>query len=128
MEKEEKTFQYSYSASQQAEIKKIREKYEPEKKTPKEDKMEQLRHLDESATKPGMIVSIIVGIVGTLLLGVGMSCTMVWAEKWFVPGIIIGVVGLIGLSMALPVYNYITKKQREKLAPEILKLTDELMK
>ena len=90
--------------------------------------MEQLRHLDESATKPGMIVSIIVGIVGTLLLGVGMSCTMVWAEKWFVPGIIIGVVGLIGLSMALPVYNYITKKQREKLAPEILKLTDELMK
>ena len=73
MEKEEKTFQYSYSASQQAEIKKIREKYEPEKKTPKEDKMEQLRHLDESATKPGMIVSIIVGIVGTLLLGVGMS-------------------------------------------------------
>lgn len=128
MEKEEKTFQYSYSVSQQAEIKKIREKYEPEKKTPKEDKMEQLRHLDESTTKPGMIVSIIVGIVGTLLLGVGMSCTMVWAGKWFVPGIIIGVVGLIGLSMALPVYNYITKKQREKLAPEILKLTDELMK
>lgn len=128
MDKEKRTFQYSYSASQQAEIKKIREKYEPKKKTPKEDKMEQLRRLDESATRPGTMVSVIVGIVGTLLLGVGMSCTMVWAGKWFIPGIIIGVVGLIGLSMALPIYNYITKKQREKLAPEIMRLTDELMK
>lgn len=128
MDKEKRTFQYSYSASQQAKIKKIREKYEPKMKTPKEDKMEQLRRLDESATRPGTIVSVIVGIVGTLLLGVGMSCTMVWAGKWFIPGIIIGVVGLIGLSMALPIYNYITKKQREKLAPEIMRLTDELMK
>lgn len=128
MDKEKRTFQYSYSASQQAEIKKIREKYEPKMKTPKEDKIEQLRRLDESATRPGTIVSVIVGIVGTLLLGVGMSCTMVWAGKWFIPGIIIGVVGLIGLSMALPIYNYFTKKQREKLAPEIMRLTDELMK
>ena len=45
------TFNYTYSASQQEEIKKIREKYSaPEKQ---EDKMEQLRRLDKSVTKPG---------------------------------------------------------------------------
>ncbi len=60
--------------------------------------------------------------------GVGMCCTMVWADMMFVPGIFIGVAGLAGIVSAYPVYNYIMKKQREKLAPEILKLTGELMR
>ena len=68
MSEKKDTFHYSYSAKQQEEIRKIREKYVPKE----ESKMEQLRRLDESATKPGTIASIIVGILGTLLLGVGM--------------------------------------------------------
>ena len=89
--------------------------------------MDQLRRLDESATKPGTIAALIVGIISTLLLGVGMFCTMVWTETMFIPGIIIGVIGIVGISVAYPLYNHITKKQRKKLAPEILRLTDELM-
>ena len=90
--------------------------------------MEQLRRLDQSVTKPGTVVSLIVGIISTLIMGAGMSCTMVWAETMFIPGIIIGVIGMIGIICAYPVYSGITKKQREKLAPEIIRLTDELMK
>lgn len=124
MEENKETFTYNYSASQQDEIKKIREKYIPRE----ENKMEQLRRMDESATKPGTIASIVVGVLGTLVLGIGMCCCMVWAENLFIPGIIIGIVGILAAASAYPLYVHITKKQREKLAPEILRLTDELMK
>lgn len=118
------TFEYTYSAPQQEEIKQILEKYRP--KEP--DKMEQLRKLDDSASQKGMAVSLVVGVIGTLLLGIGMCCTMVWAGIWFVPGILIGIVGMVGVAMAYPVYTNVTKKEREKIAPEILRLADELMK
>ncbi len=118
------TFSYTYSARQQEEVKKIREKYLPAA----EDKMEQLRRLDESAVRPGSTVAIILGTIGALLLGLGMCCTMVWGGSWFIPGVFIGVVGMLVMASAYPVFNRITKKRREKLAPEILKLTDELMK
>ena len=125
MEGKNEVFNYTYSASQQAEIKGIREKYMPP--TKEEDKMEQLRRLDRSVTKTGTAVSIVVGIISTLVFGIGMCCTMVW-EGLMVPGIIVGVVGIIGIVSAYPVYIHITKKQREKVAPEIMRLTDELMK
>ena len=122
MSEKQETFNYTYSSKQQEEIKKIRDKYIPKE----ENKMELLRRLDESATKPGMIAALILGIISALILGIGMCCTMVWAETMFIPGILIGVIGLMGISAAYPLYTHITRKRREKLAPEILRLTDEL--
>ena len=126
MDETKEIFHYTYSASQQEEIKSIREKYAPP--TQEEDKMERLRKLDAGVTRPGTIVSLIVGIIGTLILGVGMCCTLVWTDALFIPGIVIGVIGMIGVIAAYPLYHRITEKQHEKLAPEILRLTDELMK
>lgn len=125
MDGNNETFNYTYSSTQQEEIKSIREKYAPP--TQEEDKMGRLRRLDQSVTKPGTIVSLIVGIISSLILGAGMSCTMVW-EGLMIPGIIIGIFGIVGMVAAYPIYAHITKKQREKLAPEIIRLTDELMK
>lgn len=125
MGEKSEVFSYTYSASQQAEIKSIREKYMPP--TEEEDKMERLRRLDHSVTKAGTTVAVIVGIISTLIFGVGMCCTMVW-EGLMLPGIIIGVVGIMGIASAYPLYTHVTKKQREKVAPEIIRLTDELMK
>ena len=126
MEEKKETFNYTYSATQQEEIRSIREKYM--RPTPEEDKMERLRRLDASVTRLGTIVSLMVGIISALILGIGMCCTMVWVETFFIPGIFIGVIGIAGVIAAYPVYDYITKKQREKLAPEILRLSDELIK
>ncbi len=42
-----------------------------------EDKMELLRKLDRDVTEPGTMWAIVVGIVGCLLRGIGMCCTMV---------------------------------------------------
>ena len=126
MENKNETFNYTYSASQQEEIKKIRDKYTSPKQS--EDKMEQLRRLDKSVTKPGTIVSLIIGVISTLILGIGMCCTMVWGGDLFIIGIIIGVFGMIGVICAYPVYSSITKARREKFAAEIIRLSDELMK
>ena len=113
------TFHYTYSARQQEEIRNIRKKYLPQE--PKEDKMEQLRRLDRSAAKKGTRVSLIVGIAGCLLLGVGMCCTMVWTDRLFIPGIIIGIVGIIAVTISYPLYTHITRKERERIAPQILR-------
>lgn len=125
MENKKGVFRYTYSAEQQEEIKSIREKYV--RPTQEEYKIEYLRKLDASVTRPGTIVSLIVGIVSILFFGMGLCCTMVWADTLFVFGIIIGIIGILGVTAAYPIYMYITKKRREELAPEILRLTDELI-
>lgn len=117
------TFSYTYSAKEQEEIKKIREKYVPKEA----DKMEQLRRLDAGVTQKGTAISLVVGIIGALILGTGMSMCMVWTEL-FVLGIIVGIVGIVMVSAAYPLYSCVTKKERKKIAPEIIRLTDELMK
>ena len=127
MENKENTnegFSFTYSAKEQAEIKKIRQKYAP--KT--EDPMERLRRLDDSVTSKATAVALALGIVGALILGLGMSCVLVWAEKLFFAGIVIGVVGIGIVLAAYPVYEHIVKRERARIAPEIIRLTDELLK
>ncbi len=123
MDNNNNTFEYTYSAPQQEEIKKIRQKYLPQNQTI--SKIEQLRQLDKSAEKPGRFLSIIIGILGTLMLGIGMSCTMVYIDL-FVEGIVIGVIGIGIILTAYPIYKAVTKRKRKKIAPQILKLTEEL--
>lgn len=118
-------FSYTYSAAQQQEVEQIRKKYLPE--TKEEDKLSRLRRLDESCTSKATALSLIVGIVGALVLGVGMCCTMVWGGVWFIPGIVIGVAGIALLCCAYPLYNRVLEKERQRVAPEILKLTEELL-
>lgn len=124
MENNNETFQYNYSAKEQEEILQIRKKYMPAK----EDKMTQLRKLDNKVNEKATIWSIMIGIVGSLILGGGMSMCMVAGGIWFVPGILIGIIGMAVLGAAYPIYNHVLKKEREKAAPEIMRLTDELMK
>lgn len=117
-------FSYTYSAEEQQELKKIREKYLPKE----ENKMEQLRSLDSKATGKATMIAIIIGVIGTLLLGVGMCCTLVWQGRWFVPGIFVGIIGIGIAAIAYPIYNKTLKTEREKIAPEVLRLTEELLK
>ena len=117
-------FEYTYSAKQQKEVEQIRKKYLPKE----EDKMEILRKMDKEAEKPGKITSLALGIMGSLLLGIGMCCTMIWNHSLsiFVVGIIVGIIGMPIMAVAYPVYIKVTKKQREKIANQVLELTEEL--
>ena len=131
---EKSGFTYTYSAKEQAELKRIRDKYTAP--TEAEDKMTRLRRLDASVTNTAQAVALIFGVIGTLILGFGMSlCMTELAEilglngnMALVVGIIVGVVGGVLASLAYPIYNAIVKAKRKKLAPEIIRLTDELMK
>ena len=131
---EEKAFSYTYSAKEQAELKRIREKYTSP--IEEENKMMRLRRLDASVTKSAQIVAITVGIIGALILGFGMSLIMTdfsailgqYENMAIVIGIVIGVVGGVIASLAYPIYNVIVKARRKRLAPEIIRLVDELIK
>ena len=117
-------FEYTYSAKRQEEIEAIKKKYIKKEN----DKFEQLRTLDKNTEKLGTILGIISGIIGTLLFGIGMSCCLVWGEKLYVLGIIVGFLGIILMCFAYPIYNNITKRKREKIAQQILSLSEELLK
>lgn len=122
------TFKMTYSAQQQEELNQIRKKYAPRET----DKMEQLRALDASVTRKASCCAITVGILGTLLMGIGMSLCMsdlgnILGDRAFPVGIVLGTVGIGILACAYPLYHRTLKKERERVAPQILKLTDELM-
>lgn len=123
MEKENPQFVYTYSAKQQDEISNILKKYTPLE----ENKMEQLRRLDQSVTRKGSVISIILGAISALVLGFGMCCSMLWTG-YFVLGIVAGIIGLAGVILTYPVYSLVTKKEQERIAPQIIALSHELMK
>lgn len=123
------TFQMTYSAQQQEEIESIRKKYVPAE----EDKMAQLRALDASVGKKAAAPAITVGVLGTLLMGIGMSFAMsdlgnMLGTIAMPVGIAVGLLGIGILICAYPLYLRKLQKERERIAPEILRLTDELMK
>lgn len=126
---DKKTFSYTYSAEMQEEIKAIREKYAPTNET--EDKMAKLRFLDARVTKRASLRAISVGTLGALVMGAGMSLIMSELGKplgaFAMPlGILTGALGMGVIALAYPLYNRTLKKEREKIAPEIIRLTDEL--
>lgn len=117
-------FEFTYSAKQQKEVERIRNKYVSKE----ESKMEKLIRLDKQAERPGTIVSLIVGILGSLILGVGMCCVLVWNSSIenFVAGIVIGIIGMLVAGFAYPIYKKITKKERAKIAELVIALSNEL--
>lgn len=121
-------FRFTYSAAQQQEVENIRKKYLPRE----EDKMERLRRLHNSATQAAQAWAIALGVLGTLILGTGMSLAMTelgaaLGNLAMLLGIVIGIVGMVLVALAYPVYNAVLKKERQRIAPEILRLTDELL-
>ena len=123
------SFKMTYSAQQQEEIQSIRQKYAPKE----ESKMDRLRALDARVTQKATMVSILAGVIGAMLLGCGMSLIMsdfgaALGTAALPAGIAVGVIGLVPVALAYPLYHRTLKKEREKIAPQIMQLTDELMK
>jgi hypothetical protein len=130
---EQSGFIYTYSARDQAEIKRIRDKYITPTET--EDKMARLRRLDASVTNIAQAAALAIGLIGTLILGFGMSLLMsdlphiinMTANTAMVVGVIVGIFGAIVASLAYPLYTILVETRRKRIAPEIIRLTDELL-
>lgn len=131
---DKEVFKFTYSAKEQEEIKAIRKKYSPTDEV--EDKVARLKRLDASVAQKAQAASLVFGVIGALILGFGMSLIMtnlgdIFGAYAFLSmpiGIITGVIGIVLVCLAYPIYNKVLKKEREKIAPEIIRLTDELIK
>ena len=125
---ENNSVEYTYSAKRQQEVEEIRKVYLPKQ----EDKMEQFRRLHAIPMQKAQAAALAVGIIGALILGTGVRICMTelgaaLGEFAMVMGILVGIAGMIPVAFAYPLYSRILKKERNKIAPEILRLTDELM-
>lgn len=125
MENEEK-FNYIYSVpteEERKEILAIRNKYIPSDNV--ETKLDILRKLNDKVIKLPKIISIILGIVGVLIFGLGISMVLEW--DIVISGVVISAVGVIIACVSYPIYNVILKHNKKKFSNEIIKLSDEIL-
>lgn len=89
-----------------------------------------LRKLDAKAKMPATIFTYTFGVVTSLITGVGMCLSMKVIGSgttfMFVLGVIIGIIGLIGMSINYPIYVKMLKKGKQKYAFEIMELAKEI--
>ena len=126
---ENNAFEYTYSPQRQQEVEEIRRQYLPKE----EDKLAELRKLHAIPTQKAQAAALAVGVIGALILGTGMSLCMTdigaaLGRLAMIVGIAVGLVGMVLAVLAYPGYNRVLKKQRAKVAPEILHLSEELLK
>ena len=121
---ENNTFHYNYSAVRNKEVESIRNKYMPKE----ESKFERLKKLDLRVQSAGVVQGLCLGIVGALLFGVGMCFFLNvfagadWGAALFM------ITGTLLMIPAYPICKRIAKKTKTKLTPEILRLSEEIMK
>ena len=121
---ENKPFTYNYSAVRNKEVESIRRKYLPEE----ESKLETLKQLDYKVQSAGMIESLCIGIIGALVFGVGMCFFLeVFAGATWIT-VLFMIIGTLLMIPAYPIYKKIARKTKAELTPEILRLSEEIMK
>ncbi len=119
-------FNYKYIApteEERKEIDSIRRQYAPQEKT--ETKLERLRRLDGHVKNTAIIWSLVLGVVGTLVFGLGLTMILEWSMlNW---GILLMAVASIPMAIAYPVYKLTLNKGKAKYGDEILRLSEELL-
>lgn len=131
------TFEYTYTAEEHDEIARIREKYIGASASGEGGELQKLVALDRAVTRRASVPAIVLGIVGTLILGLGMSTVMTTFADGFALrlgidknalGIAVGIVGMILAALAYPTYTATLSRERKRVAPKIMELSDRLMK
>lgn len=98
---------------------------------PKEtSKVKTLKRLDNKAKSPANIFAYTFGVAMSLVLGVGMCLSMNvlgdGSTVSFVLGIIIGIVGIVGISVNYPIYKKLLENGKKKYAFEIIELAKQI--
>lgn len=111
-------------------VQKIRTQYTEKQHT----ELDTLKELDAKVKRPANVFAYVYGSVSAVVMGTGMSLVMtdigaiIGLESAMIPGIVIGIVG-IGMALSTyPIYKRILSARKKKFAPEILKLSEKIMK
>lgn len=93
-------------------------------------KVKALRKLDAKAKNPARIFAYTFGTVSALVLGTGMSLAMGviggGSATMIAVGIIIGCLGIAGVSVNYPLYKKILTNSKNKYASDIIQLANEI--
>ena len=105
---------------------KIASEYAPKKTS----KVVALKKLDKKAKQGAQIFSLTFGIISSLVMGTGMSFAMgvIGGNNTtsMVIGIIIGLVGILGVSINYFIYKKLIAKGKEKYGSDIIRLAQEI--
>ena len=111
-------------------IQKIRTQYTEKEYTA----LDELKELDSKVKRPANLFAYIFGSLGAIIMGSGMSLVMtdiggtIGIAEPMIPGIVIGVIGMIMAVVNYPVYKGILGSRRKKYADRIIALSDKIMK
>ena len=114
---------------QQFMAQKIRTQYM--EKTPSE--LDALRELDSKVKRPANVFAYTFGSISAVIMGAGMSLVMtdigatLGIASAMIPGIVIGIVGMVMALLNYPIYKGILGSRKKKYGAEILKLSDKIM-
>ena len=111
-------------------VQKIRTQYTEKQHT----ELDELKALDAKVKKPANVFAYTYGSVSAVVMGAGMSLVMteigeiIGLANAMVPGILIGIVGMGMALSTYPIYKKMLSARKKKYAPEILKLSEKIMK
>lgn len=97
----------------------LREEYTSKPKTG----LDEAKKLDQKCKLPAYIFAYSFGVLGALVLGVGMCLAMeviTSGQIMVALGVVIGIIGIIMVSINYPIYNKILKARKEKYASSII--------
>ena len=111
-------------------VQKIRTQYTEKEHT----QLDELKAMDRKVKKPANVFAYVFGAVSAIIMGTGMSLVMtdigttVGMAEPMLPGIVIGVIGLVLAIINYPIYKAILNSRKKKYADKIVALSDQLMK
>ena len=111
-------------------VEKIRSQYTEQE----HNELDALKALDARVKKPARVFGYTYGSIGTVVMGAGMSLVMtdigsiLGLTRTLVPGILVGIVGMGMVLSTYPIYKKILNSRRKKFAPQIMELSDHIMK
>ncbi len=110
-------------------VQKIRTQYTEKEQTC----LDELKRMDAKVKRPANVFAYIFGSVSAIVMGSGMSLVMtnigemVGIGDPMIPGIAIGIVGMIMAIINYPIYKSILNSRRKKYAEKIIALSEKIM-
>ena len=116
--------------SQNFMVEKIRTQYIEKEST----ELDALRALDAKVKRPANVFAYVFGSISAIIMGSGMSLVMtdigttLGMTNTMLPGIVIGIVGMLMAIINYPIYKSILGSRRKKYADQIIALSNKIMK
>ncbi|MGN0807702.1 MAG: dihydropteridine reductase [Candidatus Coproplasma sp.] len=116
------------SSKEQRIVEEIKKNYSEQSE--KESQFDELCKLDERVKRPAEVCAFTLGTIGALVLGTGMCFAMqvLTTASFAMPlGIVVGVLGIVIVSVNYFIYKAILKHRKRKYADKIIELSDKIL-